>query len=174
LSRPKWLRRGDSGSWDLSALLNAAEGLSGRAQRHLWLARLMEWLRHAPRSASGDTPPAILRLRHLLNVLEKNPEYELRLKRLFVDFWSDIRSAGLFSDYGFGPRMALYSEIWDRLRLRILPATPDTRELAELFPLLFEPDDAQWLRPSTKPRCSAWAHHRGAAPMPGPTVGATR
>ena len=145
MSRPKWLRRGDSGSWDLSALLNAAEGLSGRAQRHLWLARLMEWLRHAPRSASGDTPPAILRLRHLLNVLEKNPEYELRLKRLFVDFWGDIRSAGLFSDYGFGPRMALYSEIWDRLRLRILPATPDTRELAELFPLLFEPDDAEWL-----------------------------
>ena len=29
--------------------------------------------------------------------------------------------------------MALSSEIWDRLRLRVLPTTPDTRELAELF-----------------------------------------
>ena len=45
--------------------------------------------------------------------------------------------------------MALSSEIWDRLRLRVLPATPDTRELAELFPLLFKADDAPGWRPST-------------------------
>jgi site-specific recombinase len=146
-------RKGDSSTWDLTALLNAADGLSGRAQRHLWLARLMEWLRHAPRSPANSKPgagdaathPALLRLRHLLNVLEKNPEYQQRVQRLFVDFWADIRSAGLFSDYGFGPRMALSSEIWDRLRLRLLPTTPDTRELAELFPLLFKPTDVEWL-----------------------------
>jgi site-specific recombinase len=148
-----WLPRGDQGRWDLSALLNAADGLSGRAQRHLWLARLMEWLRHTPRGKAapgeaggqGATPQPVLRLRHLLNVLEKNPEYGARVERLFADFWGDVRSVGLFSDFGFGPRMALYSEIWERLRLRLLPATPDTRELAELFPLLFVPQDAQWI-----------------------------
>ncbi len=150
-------RKGDSSTWDLTALLNAADGLAGRAQRHLWLARLMEWLRHAPRNAadaapagsdgvgSGATPAALLRLRHLLNVLEKNPDYQARLQRLFVDFWSDIRSAGLFSDFGFGPRTALYAEVWERLRQRVLPTTPDTRELAELFPLLFKPEDEPWL-----------------------------
>jgi site-specific recombinase len=146
-----WWSAADSSPWDLTALLNAADGLTGRAQRHLWLARLMEWLRHAPRSASGNapaegaTPAPLLRLRHLLNVLEKNPEYQQRLQRVFADFWTDIHSAGLFSDFGFGPRMALSSEIWDRLRLRLLPATPDTRELAELFPLLFQPQDIPWL-----------------------------
>jgi site-specific recombinase len=148
-----WLPKADSRTWDLTALLNAADGLGGRAQRHLWLARLLEWLRHAPRAAAGGardgdggaTHPALLRLRHLLNVLEKNPEYQQRVKRLFIDFLNDIESAGLFSDYGFGPRMALSSEIWDRLRLRVLPTTPDTGELAELFPLLFRPDDLQWL-----------------------------
>ena len=150
-------RKGDRSTWDLTALLNAADGLGGRAQRHLWLARLMEWLRHAPRSTanaaqdgvgssgSGATHPALLRLRHLLNVLDKNPEYQQRVQQLFADFRKDIRSAGLFSDFGFGPRMALSSEIWDRLRLRVLPTTPDTRELAELFPLLFKPSDLQWL-----------------------------
>ena len=150
-----WWSTADSSPWDLTALLNAADGLAGRAQRHLWLARLLEWLRHAPRSAgpgaapvqgSGSaTPAAVLRLRHLLNVLEKNPDYQARLQRLFVDFWSDIRSAGLFSDFGFGPRTALYAEVWERLRQRVLPTTPDTRELAELFPLLFRPEDAQWI-----------------------------
>jgi site-specific recombinase len=147
------LSRADSSPWDLTALLNAADGVGGRAQRNLWLARLMEWLRHVPRGAAnggngvgnGSTHPALLRLRHLLNVLEKNPEYQQRVQRLFTEFWADIRSAGLFSDYGFGPRMALYSEIWDRLRLRVLPTTPDTRELAELFPLLFKPADEPWL-----------------------------
>ena len=94
----------------------------------------------------GDAAPAaLLRLRHLLKVLEANPEYQARLQRLFVDFWTDIRSAGLFSDFGFGPRTALYSEVWERLRQRVLPTTPDTRELAELFPLLFRPEDATWI-----------------------------
>ena len=149
------LSRADGSPWDLTALLNAADGLSGRAQRNLWLARLMEWLRHAPRSATpsqagngtgnGSTPAALLRLRHLLNVLEKNPEHRQRVQQLFADFWRDTRCAGLFSDFGFGPRMALYSEIWDRLRQRVLPTTPDTRELAELFPLLFRPEDESWL-----------------------------
>ncbi|MFO1331700.1 MAG: hypothetical protein U1E95_04435 [Rubrivivax sp.] len=80
-------RRRDS--WDLTALLNAADPRAPRAERHLWLARLMEWLRHAPRvrapadaAADADaadaaeaprTPPPVLRLRHLLNVLGKHP-----------------------------------------------------------------------------------------------------
>jgi len=144
-----WLPGRSGSPWDLSALLNAAEGLGGRAQRNLWLARLLEWLRHAPRSSdaagASGTPAAVLRLRHLLNVLEKNPEYQARVQKLFADFWADTRSAGLFSDFGFGPRTVLYSEVWERLRLRLLPATPDTRELAELFPLLFRPEDVHWI-----------------------------
>jgi site-specific recombinase len=145
-----WRSKAAGSPWDLTALLNAAEGLAGRAQRNLWMARLLEWLRHAPRSAgpaqaADATPAAVLRLRHLLNVLEKNPDYQVRLQRLFTDFWLDMRSAGLFSDFGFGPRTALYSEVWERLRQRVLPTTPDTRELAELFPLLFRPEDARWI-----------------------------
>ena len=139
--------RREAGRWDLSALLNAAEGLNTRALRHLWLVRLLQWLRHEPREApaEGATPPALLRLRHLLKVLDNNPAYGERVQRLFVDFWSDIRAAGLFSDFGFSPRTALYSEVLERLRLHVLPATPDTRELAELFALLFSPDDASWI-----------------------------
>ena len=99
----------------------------------------------ARRAGRSGTPPAVLRLRHLLSVLEKNPEHRERVHALLGAFWQDMRIAGLFADYGFGPRMALYSEIWDRLRNRVLPTTPDTRELYELFPLLFRPEDASWL-----------------------------
>ena len=141
------LSRREAGRWDLSALLNAAEGLNDRAQRHLWLVRLLQWLRHEPREAPAEdaTPPAVLRLRHLLKVLDNNPEYGRRVQRVFVAFWGDVRAAGLFSDFGLSPRTALYSEVLERVRLRVLPATPDTRELAELFPLLFRPEDAAWV-----------------------------
>jgi site-specific recombinase len=141
-------RRGSS-AWDLTALLNAAPGQAGRVERHLWMVRLMEWLRHAPMAGeggSGHTPAPVLRLRHLLNVLDKNPQHRAQVGALFTAFWQDIRTAGLLADFGFGPRMALASEIWDRLSLRVLPTTPDTRELAELFPLLFKPEDALWLQ----------------------------
>ena len=169
-------RQGDGSPWDLTALLNAAEGLASRAQRHLWLARLLEWLRHVPRGAQGEgsTPMPVLRLRHLLNVLEKNPEYQARVMQVFVGFWTEIRSAGLFSDFGFGPRMALGSEIWERLRTRVLPTTPDTRELAELFPVLFRPRTKPGSARSTAPRCSAWACRPGAACSRAPTRGAPR
>src|SRR5574337_1976498 len=138
-----------SDAWDLPALLNAADPRAPRAERHLWLVRLMEWLRHRPtraEAASGTTPVPVLRLKQLLNVLDNNPEYRERVEATTAAFWRDIRSAGLFSDFGFGPRIALASEVWARLRERLLPRTPDTRELAELFPMLSEADDADWLR----------------------------
>ncbi|MFO1214388.1 MAG: site-specific recombinase [Burkholderiaceae bacterium] len=168
-----WLRRDSSSPWDLTALLNAADGLAGRTQRHLWLARLLEWLRHAPRgrkaTGANGTPSPLVRLRHLLNVLEKNPDAHARVQRVFVDFWADIQSTGLLSDFGFGPRTALYSEVWERVRLRLLPATPDTRELAELFPLLFRPEDASWIGAIDAPMLQrlglpAWRGVEGADP----------
>lgn len=64
--------------WDLTALVNAANAKAGQADRNLWLVRLMEWLRHAPRNAvaaaadEARTPLPVLRLRHLLNHLDKN------------------------------------------------------------------------------------------------------
>ncbi len=167
------LKRQRRSPWDLTALLNAAGRQPGRVDRHLWLARLMEWLRHAPLAAdggSGATPPPLLRLRHLLNVLDKNPEYRSQVDALFAAFWRDIRIAGLFSDFGFGPRMALGSEIWERVRMRVLPTTPDTRELAELFPVLFRPEDAHWLAAIDTATLQRLAHSswRGADAGPDP------
>ena len=132
--------------------------------------------RAGPQASDGSaTPPPVLRLRHLLNVLEKNPDYQQRraaaVRRLLA---RHRRSAGLFSDYGFGPRMALYSEIWDRLRLRVLPTTPDTRELAELFPLLFEPEDAQWLAAIDDATLQRLGRRPGAALGGGPTLARRR
>lgn len=136
--------------WDLTALLTAADPDAALAERHLWLARLFEWLRHAPlpnpAAAAPQTATPILRLRHLLNVLERHPEHEVRVRAVLRRFWGEVDTPALLADFGFTSHRALGGEVAQRLKRRLLPGTPDTRDLAELFYLLF-PDvrDAEWL-----------------------------
>ena len=165
-------------AWDLTALINAADPKASQAERHLWLVRLMEWLRHAQRPApiNTSTPPTaptapttpataaaaaasviitngeetrtplpVVRLRHLLNQVEKNEALRGRVRGLVDVFWSDIDAASLYADLGFGARVSFAGELLARVQQRVLPGTPDTRDLAALFRLLFEPDDAQWV-----------------------------
>ena len=138
-------------AWDLTALVNAANAKAGQADRNLWLVRLMEWLRHAPSNAVGATadkartPLPVLRLRHLLNQLDKNEPARAAVQGMLRAFKRDIDAAALYADFGFGSRMSLASELLTRVQARLLPATPDTRDLAALFRLMFEPEDADWI-----------------------------
>jgi len=146
-SSGKGLRRQNAGAWDLSALLNAADASASLPERHLWLVRLLEWLRHAAVPLENQqTPTPLLRLRHLLNVLERHPEHQAEVTASLARFWREVDTAGLLADFGFAHRTGLGSELGQRLRLRLLPATPATTNLAELFNLLFpDPNDALWL-----------------------------
>jgi site-specific recombinase len=139
--------RNASAAWDLTALLNAADPRASRAERHLWAVRLVEWLRHGQSEAgSGDTPRPVLRLKHVLNMLDRNPEPRARIQALLARFWRETDMAALFADFGFTARRDLSGEVGARLALRLLPGTPDTDDLAALFQLLFTEDaDAQWL-----------------------------
>ena len=134
-------------SWDLTALVNAADPKAGVAERHLWLVRLAEWLRHAPQAMPAEprTPLPVLRLRHLLNQIERHEALRERLHGTAQAFWAEIDAAALFADFGFSPRRSLAGELLRRVQARLLPGTPDTRDLAELFRLLFEPADAEWI-----------------------------
>ena len=138
-----------SATWDLTALLNAADPKAGRPERHLWLVRLIEWLRHGQADADADggkTPRPVLRLKHLLNMLERNPERRERIVALLGRVWRETDLAALLADFGFTARRDLMGEVGERLALRLLPATPDTDDGAALFQLLFRDDaDAGWL-----------------------------
>ncbi len=136
-----------SAAWDLTALLNAADPKAPRPERHLWLVRLVEWLRHGQSDAGpGDTPRPVLRLKHLLNMLERNAGPREQIVALLTRFWRETDLASLLADFGFTARRDLWGEVGERLALRLLPATPDTDDLGVLFQLLFTDDgDAAWL-----------------------------
>ena len=141
-------------TWDLTALINSADPRSSQAERHLWMVRLMEWLRHAPShdatapsdEARARTPLPAVRLKHLLNQIERHDPLRQRVQGLTEAFWADIDASALYADLGFGVRRSFGSELLARVQARVLPSTPDTRDLAQLFGLLFEPQDAPWLQ----------------------------
>jgi len=143
-----------SSPWDLTALVNAADARAPQAERHLWLVRLMEWLRHPPARREPDvgsdaeprTPLPLLRLRLLLKVIDQHPEVRAQVQGLMAAFWREVDAAALFADHGFGSRLSLRSELVSRIRRRLLPGTPQTADLAELFDLLFDPGDQAWLQ----------------------------
>lgn len=162
------------GPWDLAALLTAADPKAPRPERHRWLVRLLEWLRHGPaEGAAGETPRPVLRLRHLLNVLERHDEPRQRIVALLARFWRETDMAAVFADLGFAARRGLWGEVRARLALRLLPGTPDTDDGAALFQLLFTDDgDAGWLAaidPDTLGRLAALlgeAHRQSGAGAP--------
>ena len=139
--------RAAAAAWDLTALLNAADPKAPRAERNTWLVRLVEWLRHGPvDTGSGDTPRPVLRLKLLLNALERQAEPRERVVALLGRFWRETDLAALLADFGFTARRDLWGEVGERLSLRLLPGTPDTDDGAALFHLLFtRDDDAAWL-----------------------------
>ena len=151
-------------AWDLTALLNAAahaaDPKAPLPDRNLWVVRALEWLRHAPLSTTGDaageepatgdapraTPRPLLRLKHLLNVLDRNPAYRVHVAAVLARFWTEMDSAALFADFGFSPRANFFGELGQRLKLKLLPRTTATTDLSDLFGLLFpDDDDALWL-----------------------------
>ena len=144
-----------SSGWDLTALLNAAEHAAQPkgllVERHLWLIRALEWLRHAPLAEDQladppATPRPVLRLKHLLNVLDRHPEHRAAVAALLSRFWREVDTAALFADFGFSPRTNLLGEFVHRLKQKLLPLTPATTDLGELFGLLFPTEeDAAWL-----------------------------
>lgn len=139
--------------WDLTALINAADSRAPRPYRHLWLVRLAQWIRGADTSLESDgveddagTPWPIRRIRHLLNVLDRNPIQREQLATLLTTTLNDLDDQGLWADFGFAPRSAFLSELSERVRRLCLPSTPDTADLGVLFRLVFtEPQDAAWL-----------------------------
>ena len=152
-----WGSQGPSGrrTWDLASLLTAADPHASRAERHTWLYRLVQWLRQPSRRqeglsdetpGGGATPLGALRLRHFTGVLARNPEPSERVAGLLARIVAEIEPVSVLADFGFAPRTGIVGEAIRRVGHRLLPRTPDTVDLAELF-LLLQPTaaDAKWI-----------------------------
>ncbi|MEY2690183.1 MAG: hypothetical protein RL375_4383, partial [Pseudomonadota bacterium] len=153
---------------DLDTLLAQADPTAPTAERHLWLVHVLDWLRHGDHPRGADLPLAVLRLRHLLGVLEHDPDRRAAVAGVLRRLVAETEVAALFADLGFSARRELWGALVDYLHQRLLPGTPDSADLAQLFTMFFNhADDAHWLRAIDAPTLRAfsellWASEPGA------------
>ena len=127
---------------DLAELLDDLDPQAELVERHLWLIALVGWLRGDARSV----PATLARLDLLLDALQARPEATLRLQAWWAKLLDALDGTSLLADFGFSSRSAFVSELAERLRRKLLPATPETTDASTLFALvLWHPFDAQWL-----------------------------
>ena len=127
---------------DLAELLEAVDLEAPLAQRHLWLIELFTWIRGDAKSSSA----AINRLHLLLDVVQARPQLQTRIRQWWHQLLHIVDASSLLADYGFAQRSAFVSELFERIRLKLLPATPETTDAAVLFSLVLPKNfDQQWL-----------------------------
>ncbi len=127
---------------DLPELLDTLDPNATMVQRHLWLIALVGWLRGNADSVAASRS----RLALFLDALQQRPETHQKLKDWWTKLMGTVDATALLSDFGFASRIAFVSEFFERLRLKLLPGTPETADAAMLFSLVFDdPFDAQWI-----------------------------
>lgn len=130
-------------SSNLLTLLQQLPLARHRVDRHLWLNDAVQWVR-----GNRQSPPeAAARLGLLADALLARPELTATWRTWWRSFLADTDATPLLADLGFAPRTAFISDLGHRLRMKLLPSTPDTRDLGALFLFLQPgPFDVQWLQ----------------------------
>mgnify|MGYP006144971689 FL=1 len=124
-------------------LLAAIDADAPLAQRHLWLMDTLRWVR----GDAADVIGAVARMRALLDALAADPALRQRWRDWWNTFHETVDITPLLADHGFAPRTAFLSEFGHRMRRKLLPGTPETTDLAELFNLLLPTAfDVQWIK----------------------------
>ncbi|MBU7574395.1 MAG: recombinase, partial [Hydrogenophaga sp.] len=113
------------------------------ALRHLWLIGALRWVR----GEEADVQASVGRVRLFLDTVQGDPAVQARWRRWWGRFIATVDLTPLLADHGFAPRTAFLSEFGNRLRKKVLPGTPETTDMAELFDLLLSARfDVRWLK----------------------------
>ncbi|MEO7641818.1 MAG: recombinase, partial [Ramlibacter sp.] len=154
---------------DLNQLLERLDAQAPLAQRHLWLIALLGWVRG---TRGGSPQAAASRVQLLLDALAARPDCEERLRAWWRVLTDTVDATVVLADFGLAARMAFRSEFNERLRQKILPATPETTDSAELFSLAMpHTSDAAWIAALDENTLERLARLLSiASPVPGLTL----
>ena len=142
------MARQSAAQFDLSGLLDALDPQAALVHRHLWLIAFVDWVRGDCMSSAGS----VARIALFLDAVEARPGMAQRVQVWWHTLIETINGTTLLADYGFASRSAFVSELAERLRLKVLPATPETVDASELFSLVLSTRfDAQWIAALDEP-----------------------
>jgi len=128
---------------DLQRLLDTLAPEAPLAERHLWLMEALAWVR----GDALDVAASVARVRAFVDALQADAALRERWHAWLRAFLGTVDLTPLLADFGFAPRTAFLSEFGHRLRRKLLPGTPETRDLTELFALLLPARfDVRWIK----------------------------
>lgn len=147
----RWRESARGAHHGLDALLARADPREPFDDRLRWLARLTRWLSDPSRpktleDASAGRPAQVARVRFLLHVLERNPDWKARFGRTVRSIVRDVDALELYCETGLPRESAFWGEALERLLLKLIPQNPYRAEPGAILAALF-PDggSAAWL-----------------------------
>lgn len=116
-----------------------------------WFFDLLAWIRHegeVKHEMDFNTGvPQAARVRYLLQVLDRQPDWKLKVSRLLRSIIRDTRGLDLFLETGISSEDSFAGEFFKRLSFKTLPQPPQDQELSFLFSENFRNRrDIEWIR----------------------------
>lgn len=135
---------------DLDILLSSVKEQKNLEDKLQWLVKLLQWIRYEGavdshlEKETGRLPVA--RLRFLLMVLDRHPHWKKDVAKILRTVVHEVSGLELYTETGLPRELGLWSEMVDRVVMKILPTPPLDHELGHLFWALFpDKDDPVWL-----------------------------
>lgn len=135
---------------DLSTIISPLRDSDKNLNQLEVFRQMFNWLRqpvntNEPSEFLPELQSRNIRLKYLLNYLERNPEIEIKI----IDYIKEIIKPGqatrLFCQTGLPSERGFFYEFMERLSRKLLPVSHNESDMAEILPLLFtEQKDAEW------------------------------
>ncbi len=140
--RRSWRRLQAGPKFDLPYILaraNPSDSLAGRVE---FCERLLDWIRN---TGGGKTTP-LARIRFLLQLLERKPEWKEASARVIRSVLQETRAYDLFYLTGIPHGGTFLKEFFSRMVHILLPTSDDSHEMAVILEQVFyDADDAEWV-----------------------------
>lgn len=141
----RWSQRHRTHESHLSALFEQASPHMSVESKTKLLQSIFSWLRE-PLSHSQKTYPQLLRLKFLLQILEKNPIWKNNLSQILQDLLLQSDLSHFLANSGLPQKSSLLSEIINRISRRMLPQATDSSQMGDLISLFFITEhEPHWL-----------------------------
>lgn len=122
-------------------LVTGARAEAPLPERLAWLEHLFDWVRSRRGGAAEGAATPEVRIRFLLQVLERQPDRGAEVGRLVRETLREMDAIGLLCETGLPRAHAFFQEFTDRVANKLFPSLPAPNDLAALFRRLF-PDEA--------------------------------
>jgi len=148
----KWRASRHAGH-QLDELLAHADPAAPLAVRNQWLIELAHWVQKRGAIANevrGEGEAARYRphtrLRYLLQMLERNPQWRLSVARTLRSVINESDAISLLCDTGMPVRPGFWGALAERIEKALIPPPPTRRDLSALCSLMFpDGDAADWI-----------------------------